>query len=180
MIFTGWPRSVIKFYVRSTYTHSYKAMRRLRKHTRCDFRTHAQLDAPSVMCSCANKTCHMKGIFLIAGVLDCQCGYCCGYACIAIQWPLQTQLCSCVSQVYNTARIPHTRNRWEHFIDSPSNCSHSHSTYMQSHCTNTCPAVPISTTIPVKDRDLSIFFNQFVHFTMQIAITCTIYFNSGW
>ncbi len=26
-------------------------MRRLGKHTRCDFRTHAQLDAPSVMCS---------------------------------------------------------------------------------------------------------------------------------
>ena len=32
-------------------THfSYKAMQRLGKHTRCDFRTHAQLDAPSVMC----------------------------------------------------------------------------------------------------------------------------------
>ncbi len=45
-------------------THfSYKAMRHLGKHTRCDFRTHSQLDAHSVMCS-------WKGLSLHARYLD--------------------------------------------------------------------------------------------------------------
>ncbi len=99
-----------------------------------------------------NNVIIMKGIFLLAGVLDCQCDYCCGYACIAIQWPLQTQQCSCVSQVYATARIPHTRNRWDHFIDRLFPFPFP----IHSHCTNICPAVPISTTIPVNDRRLTL------------------------
>ncbi len=49
-----------------------------------------------------------------------------------------------ISSVYDTARTHHTRNRWGHFIDSPSDCSHFHSPYRAIVRTLACPAVPIN------------------------------------